>query len=76
MEIGVIGNVEQIAQSTDYIQDIHESGRIIRKSLRRIELSRTYSENSVSPCGKAGNIITETVRGIGKDQPEKQCCTE
>ena len=72
MQAGIIRNPKQGTQRTDEIQDIHESRRIIGKSLRGIECPGTYGEDPVSPRSKTGNIIAETVGGISKDQTKQQ----
>jgi hypothetical protein len=72
MQAGIIRDPKQGTQRSDEIQDIHESGRIIGKSLRGIECPGTYGEDPVSPRSKTGNIIAETVGGISKDQTKQQ----
>ena len=72
MQAGIIRDPKQGTQRPDEIQDIHESRRIIGKSLRGIECPRTYGEDPVSPRSKTGNIIAETVGGISKDQTKQQ----
>ena len=72
MQAGIIRDPKQGTQRPDEIQDIHESGRIIGKSLRGIECPGTYGEDPVSPRSKTGNIIAETVGGISKDQTKQQ----
>ena len=72
MQVGIIWNLQQRPQCTYDIENIHESGRIIGKSLCGIECPGTYGEDPVSPRSKAGNIIAETVGDISKDQTKQQ----
>ena len=70
MQAGIIRDPKQGTQCPDEIQDIHESGRIIGKSLRGIECPGTYGEDPVSPRSKTGNIIAETVGGYKQGSDE------
>ena len=72
MQVGIIGNPKQGTQRPGEIQDVHESGRIIGKSLCGIECPGTYGEDPVSPRSKTGNIIAKAVGGISKDQTKQQ----
>ena len=72
MQAGIIGDPKQGTQRSDEIQNIHESGWIIGKSLCGIECPGTYGEDPVSPRCKTRNIIAETVGGISQDQTNQQ----